>query len=69
MTRRTPAADCEGAQDRLAISVAEAALSIGIGKTKLWTMIREGRFPTVREGRWVRVPVQAMRDWVRRNTA
>jgi hypothetical protein len=39
-----------------------------MGKTKLWSLIREGRFPTVREGRWVRVPVDGMKEWVRRNT-
>lgn len=53
----------------LVISVAEAAKTLRMGKTKLWELIRDGQFPTVREGRWVGVPVEGMREWVRRHTA
>jgi excisionase family DNA binding protein len=52
----------------LVLSIAEAARSVRMGKTKMRDLIRDGRIPTVRDGRWVRVPVDGLREWVRRNT-
>lgn len=55
-------------EEPLVLSIAEAARSVRMGKTKLREVIREGRIPTVRDGRWVRVPVDGLKEWVRRNT-
>lgn len=50
------------------LSVSEACQLIGMGKTKFWELLWAGKIRHVRDGRWVGVPVEALEDWVRKNT-
>jgi excisionase family DNA binding protein len=52
----------------LVVSVPEAARLIGMGKSKFWQLIWSGDIPHVRRGRWVGVPVDELRNWIRKNT-
>jgi excisionase family DNA binding protein len=53
--------------ERLTISVPEAAVRLGIGTTKAWELARRGELPgAFRVGRSVRVSVEALRAWVER---
>jgi excisionase family DNA binding protein len=47
----------------LLISVAEAARRIGLGRTKVYQLIDQGKFPHKRIGRVLRVPVKALEKW------
>jgi excisionase family DNA binding protein len=47
----------------LLISVAEAARRVGLGKTKVYELIQEDKFPHKRIGRVIRVPVRALEAW------
>lgn len=42
---------------------------LGIGRTKAYELMVRGRVPTVRIGRCVRVPKEALEAWIRANTA
>ena len=43
---------------------AEAADAIGVSRSKCYELIAHGEIPSVRVGGCVRVPVQALRDWI-----
>jgi len=53
--------------DRLAVSVAEAAKLLGLSERHTRTMISRGEIPSKRIGRRVVIPVDALRDILRRN--
>ncbi|CAN5591171.1 hypothetical protein BH23CHL4_BH23CHL4_30680 [soil metagenome] len=48
------------------IRVEEAAKFISLGRSKTYELIAAGEIPVVRIGRSVRVPVEGLRTWVRR---
>lgn len=48
----------------ITVTTAEAARSIGIGKTKLFALIGEGRLKTIRLGGKVLVTVESIRQLV-----
>lgn len=48
----------------LLLDVQEAARMVGIGRSKLYELIRKGHIPVVHIGRSVRVPVSALREFV-----
>lgn len=48
----------------ITVTTAEAARSIGIGKTKLFALIGEGRLETIRLGGKVLVTVESIRQLV-----
>ena len=50
--------------DKLLLRPAEVAELIGLGKSKTYDLIGKGLIPSVRVGRAVRVPVDALRLWV-----
>ena len=50
--------------DRLAYRVTEAAERIGISRTKCYELIKAGKLPSVRIGGSVRVPVDALKQWI-----
>jgi len=50
--------------DRLLLRPIEAAEAIGIGRTKLYQLLASGELPSIRIGSSVRVPVDALRDWI-----
>ncbi len=54
--------------ERLLITVREAAELTGTGRSKAYMLVASGEWPRVRIGRSVRVPVDALREWVAVNT-
>ncbi len=52
--------------ERLLLTVEEAAKRLGIGRTLAWQLVRDGQLPSVRLGRLVRVPVRGLEDWLKR---
>jgi excisionase family DNA binding protein len=52
--------------DRLLLRPLEAAEAIGIGRSKVYELLASGELPSVRVGSSVRVPVDALREWVTR---
>jgi excisionase family DNA binding protein len=42
----------------------EAAHALGVGRSKLYTLIAAGSLPSIRVGHSVRVPVGALREWI-----
>ena len=55
--------------DRLLLRPSEAALTLGISRTKAYELIANGAIPSVRVGSSVRVPVEALRNWVNNQVA
>lgn len=52
--------------DKLAVSVAEAAALVGIGRTKGFELCAKREWPTVRVGRRTLVPMDGLRKWLER---
>jgi excisionase family DNA binding protein len=52
--------------ERLLLTVEEAARQLHIGRTFAWELVRKGELPVVRLGRCVRVPRQALQEWLDR---
>jgi excisionase family DNA binding protein len=50
--------------ERLLLTVEEAARWLGIGRTLAWRLVQAGQLPSVRLGRCVRVPRRALEVWV-----
>jgi excisionase family DNA binding protein len=50
--------------DRLMLRPVEAADSLGVSRSKCYELIARGVIPSVKVGGCVRVPVQALRDWI-----
>ena len=55
--------------DKLLISVEEAAQRLDIGRTLFFELIRSGRIRTIRVGRLRKVPIESLRDFVERQSA
>lgn len=53
-------------EQRLLLTVEEAAERLGIGRTLAWQLVRQGELPVVRLGRCVRVPQRALVEWIAR---
>ena len=51
--------------DRLLLRPLEVAHTLGIGRSKAYELIGAGVLPSVKIGGSVRVPVDALRAWVR----
>lgn len=41
---------------------------LGVGRTKLYSMLRQGELPVVRIGRLVRIPRAALDSWIAERT-
>lgn len=52
----------------LLLRAEEVARRLSIGRSKVFGMIADGTLPVIRMGRSVRVPEQALRQWVERQT-
>lgn len=50
--------------DRLLLSVVEAARRLGIGRTLMYDLMGSGEIPSVRVGRLRRIPVRALDEYV-----
>lgn len=46
----------------------EVAVALGLGRTKVYQLIAGGHFPTVRVGTVIRIPVDAVRQWIEDRT-
>jgi excisionase family DNA binding protein len=44
----------------------EAAQALGIGRAKVYQLLAAGVLPSVRIGSTMRVPVEALREWIAR---
>jgi excisionase family DNA binding protein len=56
----------ETTNERLLLTVEEAARQLNIGRTFAWQLVRKGELPVVRLGRCVRVPRRALEEWIAR---
>jgi len=50
--------------EKLLLTPHEAAATLGIGRTRIYDLIARGVIPSVRIGRSVRVPADALREWI-----
>lgn len=46
----------------------EAARLLGVGRSKIYALLASGEVPSIRVGRSVRVPVDALKHWVASRT-
>ena len=53
-------------EDRLAVSVKEAAQIIGIGRTRLYELLNSGELPSIRIGFRRLIKIEALRDFLGR---
>lgn len=49
---------------RATMSVEETAKYIGIGRNKLYTMIKEGKVPYIKFGKSIRIPRSRLEIWL-----
>ena len=49
-------------------TVPEAARHLGLKKSKVYDMAKRGEIPTVKFGRYVRIPRKALEQWVDEQT-
>lgn len=54
--------------EQVLLRVDEVARALGIGRSQAYELCASGRLPVVRIGRSVRVPADALREWVRQQT-
>lgn len=53
---------------RILLRATEVAAMLGIGRATVYELMASGAIPTVRIGRSVRVPQEALNRWVAENT-
>lgn len=51
-----------------ALTVAQVAAALHIGKNTAYDLIRTGQIPSLRIGRAIRVPEPALQEWITSNT-
>ena len=49
---------------RLAYRPAEVAAAIGVGRSKAYELIARGEIPSIRIGGSIRVPLDALKQWM-----
>jgi excisionase family DNA binding protein len=54
--------------ERLAYRVHEASEAIGVSRSRTYELIAAGVIPSLRIGSSIRVPVEALRDWIAAHT-
>lgn len=54
---------------RRAISVEEAAIQLGVGRSLAWSLVKEGKLRSVRAGTRVLVPLAAIDDFLAGGTS
>lgn len=57
------------ADERLLLTVAEAAARLGIGRTFMYQLLAAGEVASVHVGRLHKVPVSALKDYVERTSS
>jgi len=53
--------------NQLLLTIAEAGEIIRVGRTRMYALVASGAIPAVRIGRSVRIPVDALREWINAN--
>jgi excisionase family DNA binding protein len=66
--RTKPACGEVVATERELLRAEEAAVVLGIGRSKVFEMLRAGELPVIRLGRSVRIPRQALAVWIEERT-
>ncbi len=56
-----------GLEERMAYSPGEVADLLGLGKSKIYDMIRRQELPYVKLGSLTRIPRSALETWLREN--
>jgi len=54
-----------GSGERLLLRVEEVAKLLGVGRTTVYALVSEQQLPVVRIGRSLRIPREALDQWVR----
>ena len=54
--------------ERLAYRVSEAAERLGISRSKAYELIAAGKLPSIKIGGSVRVPAEALKEWIAQQT-
>jgi excisionase family DNA binding protein len=52
----------------LLLKATEAGKLLGLGRSKIFAMMAAGEFPVIRIGRSIRIPREALEQWVRDQT-
>jgi len=53
----------------LLLTIPQVAAMLGLGRSKVYDLIREEGLPTARFGTAVRVPAEELKQWVKRRIA
>ena len=54
--------------EKLLLRPDEAALALGVVRSRIYQLVAAGELPSVRIGHTVRIPADALRDWVNQRT-
>lgn len=54
--------------DRICLKATEVAVALGVARSKAYALMADGTLPVLRIGRNVRVPKDALEEWVRSRT-
>lgn len=54
---------------RILLRVVEAAEMLSLGRSKTYALVQAGEIPSVKIGGAVRIPVDALNDWLRKQVA
>lgn len=66
LDQETPAQSVIVQMEPLAVSVEEAAALLSLGRTTVYELLNAGEIPSFRVGKARRVPIEGLREWVRR---
>lgn len=50
--------------EKLLLKPEEVAAAIGVGRSKIYQLLADGSLPSVRVGKALRVPADALKEWV-----
>lgn len=54
---------------KIAYSVEETSKALGIGKTKIYELVKKGSIPSIRLDNRILIPVQALNEFINEKTA
>ena len=54
--------------DPLALTIAETARMLGLSRATVYSLTRSGDLPSIKIGRAVRVPINALNEWLAART-
>ena len=57
-----------GTDDIVLLRAVEVSRLLGLSRSQVYQMMADGRLPVIRIGRAIRVPKQALAEWIRANT-